>query len=419
MLDTVRGNLIGLLRWSEKYTKTDMVYLAESGFWMNLTTVLLSFFAFLLYIVFANTLPKETYGVYQYLLSLSAIISSLTLTGMNLAVMQAVPRGYEGTFRASVGVQLRWSAIALAASCLGALYYLVHGNAELAKGLILIGLLLPVVNAFNTFGAYLAGTRRFEEFFFYSMYLYVPLYAALAIGAYATVNSVTLLLINLGVQVILMILIYRSILSRFKPNANIDDESIAYGKRLSIVNVFGAAAGQIDNILAFHFLGAAPLAVYSFATAIPDRLGGLFKFVQTAALPKFAARTTEEIQGSIVGKVWRTALVALFGACGYMLIAPFIFKIFFPAYVDAIPYSQLYALTMILYATNIWVTAIISQRLTKEYAVYSIGTSITQTAILLVGIVFWGLWGLVAAKIISNLLSGLVAGALFMFKRGR
>ena len=45
-----RNSLIRLLRWSEKYTKTDMVYLAHTGFWSNLNAFFTAFLSLLLYI---------------------------------------------------------------------------------------------------------------------------------------------------------------------------------------------------------------------------------------------------------------------------------------------------------------------------------------------------------------------------------
>ncbi len=414
---SVENAVVRLLRWSEKYTKTDMVYLAESGFWLNLTNVVLSAAAFGLYVVFANVLPKEVYGTYQYFLSISAVMTSFTLTGMNLAVTQSIPRGYLGTFRSALIVQLRFGAIALLVSFAGALYYLSRGNAEIATALLIIGLFVPLLNSFNTFTAYYAGTQKFKEIFSSSMAIYLPTYGLLAVAAYMYADALVLLLVNLVLQTVLMAIICRIILAKVPASEPSDPEAMRFGKQLSALNFFGAAVGQFDNILAFHFLGPVPLAIYSFATAIPDRVGGLLKFVTTAALPKFAVRPVGEIRNSILGKVWRIAIIAVIASGLYALAAPTLFKIIFPQYLESIPYSQLYALTILSYATNIFVAAMISHRQTKEYAVFNIGTSVTQSIIQLLGIIGFGLWGLIVGKIISNLLSGAVAGVLFMFVR--
>lgn len=417
MPDMLHERFIALLRWSERYTKTDMVYFAESGFWMNLTTIILSLLAFLLYIVLGNVLSPETYGTYHYFISLAGLVTSLTLTGMNFAIMQAVPRGFDGTFQHAVATQLRFGVIALSGAMIGALYYIAHGNLEIAKALFIIGIFVPLVSALNSFGAYLVAKARFRDGFKYNMVLYVPLYGALALSAWLFADAMILLAVNLGLQVVLLYIIYRITVRQVPPDSPSDSDSIRFGTRLSAVNFLAAAAGQLDNILAFHFLGPAPLAIYSFATAIPDRLGGLFKFIYTAALPRFAVRPVEEIRSGMLDKVWRMALIGLIGAGLYALIAPLFFAIFFPQYEASVAFSQVYALTMLAYASNIFVSAIVSHRFLKEYAMFSIGTSIAQTAIQLGGILLFGLWGLVIAKVISNLFAGCVAGILFMFRR--
>jgi len=61
----LKDKIYRLLRRSEKYFKTDMVYLAHGGFWLTLGQIISSAASFLLAIAFANLLPKETYGTYK------------------------------------------------------------------------------------------------------------------------------------------------------------------------------------------------------------------------------------------------------------------------------------------------------------------------------------------------------------------
>ena len=109
MIESLQKIALRALRWSEKYTKTDMVYLAQAGLWTNLNFVMVSVLALFLSILFANVLPRETFGMYQYLLSLSALLTALTLAGMNGAVSQSVARGYEGDLKAAVRIHLWWN----------------------------------------------------------------------------------------------------------------------------------------------------------------------------------------------------------------------------------------------------------------------------------------------------------------------
>src|SRR5690606_7328003 len=97
LINHVKTRLYKLLRWSERYTKTDMVYLARGGTWLTLGTIAATALAFISALVFANFLPKDVYGTYSFVLSMAAILAIPTLHGMMTATARAVARGYDGT----------------------------------------------------------------------------------------------------------------------------------------------------------------------------------------------------------------------------------------------------------------------------------------------------------------------------------
>jgi len=109
----LRNKAYDTLRWSEQYTRADMVYLAKGNFWQVLGQVVSSALSLALIFVFANYLPKETYGLYRYILSLAGILGIFTLSEMNQAIGQAVASGDGGVLRASVRYQLKWNTLQL------------------------------------------------------------------------------------------------------------------------------------------------------------------------------------------------------------------------------------------------------------------------------------------------------------------
>jgi len=60
----IKSKIYQYLRWSERYTKTGMVYVAEGGFWLILGQIVSVFSTLLLPIIFANLLPKESFKQY-------------------------------------------------------------------------------------------------------------------------------------------------------------------------------------------------------------------------------------------------------------------------------------------------------------------------------------------------------------------
>lgn len=416
MLDRAQKKVLRLLRWSERYTKTDMVYLAKGGFWLNLSSLSITLFSFVLYLAFARFLPKEVYGTYQYLLSISAIIMAFSLGGMNTAVAQAVARGYEGTYRIAIRLQLKWSLIPLVGACLGAGYYAFQGNMELALGLLLIGIAIPFVTTFNTYGAYLLGKKDFKRVFLYNFALNVPYYAGLILASFFLKSAIVLLAVNLFINSLILLYLHFRVLKKFKPGNSVDPEALSYGKHLSVMGTLTTIVGQLDNVLVFHFLGPVDLAIYTFATAIPDRAANFFKFFSFTSLPKFAEKSGAEIRTTIGPKLLKLTALVLLTSLVYMVLAPYLFRLFFPQYMDSVPFSALYALSMVGIAGGVALSALTAQKRTKDLYAYSIVTPVLQLTLQYAGIVLYGLWGLVAGKTISVLLTSLITVFLLLRK---
>jgi len=135
----------------------------------------------LLSIAYANLLPKDVYGTYQYLIALSGLVSAFMLTGMGNAVVQAVARGYEGTLKAGFRAQLKWALVPALVSVGIAVYYFIHGNIEIGLGLLIIAACAPLAQAYGTYGSLLEGKRDFRRLFYFSFIVSTAPYVALLI----------------------------------------------------------------------------------------------------------------------------------------------------------------------------------------------------------------------------------------------
>jgi O-antigen/teichoic acid export membrane protein len=200
----------------------------------------------------------------------------------------------------------------------------------------------------------------------------------------------------------------------YVPNTSRDPEAIPYGKHLSFMYAFSLIVRQADSILVFNVLGAAALAVYTIATAIPERLSGFFRFLFIAALPQFSNRTKKSIRDSILPKALKVTIAGLVLTLIYVIAAPYLFAVFFPRYMESLAYSQLYALIMIAAAGNLSVSALLSQRLKGELYFFNIALPLLQI-ILLVALIFpFGMVGVLVARIIGTVCETLVS-LMFLF----
>ncbi len=398
----LKQRLISLLRWSERYTKTDMVYLASGTFWSNLNAAVVAGMAFLGSIMFAHYLSKDAYGTYQYILSISGLLASLTLTGMNSAVVRAVARGHEGELKHAVRFQVVASVIPFVAGLCAAAWYFTHGNHALALAFVCTAIFMPLGNAYNTWTAYTAGKRLFRVGTYYGLVNNIVSYGSILLALFYSHNFLWIIFANVFFGFVSNFIIYRLVIRNIPPNNERDNETIRYGTHLSLMSILGAVAAQLDALLVFHFIGAAALAVYSFATIIPERLSGILKFIPNLMMPKLAPKDETHVREFLSKRFWIFLVFIGAVAGAYALFAPWLFHTFFPTYAASIPFTQVYSLSFFSLAVVIVQTVLTSLRKTKELYIYSFGQPIVKSILMIVFLYYFGIWGLLWAQMITN-----------------
>ncbi len=340
----MKNYFYNFLRKSERYFKTDMIYAAISGFWMSLgqglsiATVLVSA------VVFGYFLPKDVYGNYKFILSVVSILGSLSLAGMGTAVIQSVAAGKEGVLRDAVRTSLRWGIIPLAVALGLAGYYFYLGNMQLAISMAIAGVATPLINAYGLSNSLFAGRKDFKRSTLYAIFSQIITTGLLVLTAIFIHDAVTLVAVNFISAALIAVFLYAYVLKTFSPNNVTDGEMIAYGKHVSYMNFFGTLANQLDKVLVFHWMGAVELAIYSFAIAIPEQLKGSYKNLFNIALPKMSSADPRLLRASVLDKFYRLTAITIAGVAAYYFLAPYIYHIFFPKYLDSVWYSQIYML---------------------------------------------------------------------------
>jgi O-antigen/teichoic acid export membrane protein len=401
-MEKLKLKLYQLLRWSEKYTKTDMVYLVKGGAWLTGGQIIATASSFLLAITFANLLPKETYGVYTYILSIVGILSIPTLSGMATAAVQAVARGYEGSLMPIVKTKIRWGLLGSIASLILAGYYYFLGNATLTISFLIVACFLPIMEAFGVYDNFLQGRKLFGVSVKFYIINQIIAVASLIAAVFFTRNLFIILLAYFVPWTLTRFIFFKIILKKFSPNQKQDLQTISYGKHLTLMGIIGTVASCLDQLLIFHYLGAAELAIYSFALAPAEQIKNLLNSMNTLALPKFSQRSKEEIKKTIMGKIFRYALLIAAIVIVYILAAPLIYKIFFPKYPDSVFYSQIFAVSLISGAALLPSSVLQAQMNKKKLYVFNTAASLLQIILMAVFIYFYGLTGAVLARVLTR-----------------
>ena len=406
-----------ILNWISKKLGTDAHYLASGGFWLTIARAMFIVSAFILSIAFANLLPLEVFGTYQFVLSLVTIAGAFTLTGMNTVVMQGTARGFGGMLIWGFKRRLIWGLTVSVILLAGAVYYVLNDNHTLAGALIIASVFVPLLESFKLYRSYLVGKKDFKRNTLFSVYYQIiPLFVLLA--ALYLSNSVIVILFTYFVSntlVVAFLFFTTKTLSAQEENRDIDDEGFRYSTHLSFLGVINKVAGNIDKILIFHFLGAAPVAIYHFAAAPPRQLRSLNKILEALLAPKLPNRSIPELKRSLPKRALLMFLVAGLITGAYIVAAPFFFSVFFPQYLDSIRFSQVFSLTLLFMPMVFFAQTFVAHAKKKELYIAKTVSPAVRIALFVVLIPLYGIWGVIAALIGTRLITSAVI--IFLFFR--
>lgn len=412
----LKEKVISTLRWSERWTQTDMVYVASGISWITLGKVLSSIASFLFVVAFANLLPQETFGTYKYVLSIIAILGITSLPGMSNSVTRSVAQGYEGVTRSVVTTKIKWGLIGAVAGLAIAGYYYLNGNIVLGLSFLVTSIFLPFKDSFALYSPVLRGKKLFKSVSVYGTIKQFILVGATVVVLFLSDNLFLVLFTYFAVSTFVDMVILSIISFRLKLNKEMTPEVLSYGKHLSYMKVFGSVAQEIDKVLLWHYLGAVPLAVYSFALSPVLRLRDLITPITSLALPKLSTSQVEKEslkKKLLLNMIKMTIVVTVPLTIIYILFAPYFYRFVFPDYVDATLLSQVFALSLLTVPFSLTKT-FLTARASKRYLyILSAINPFVKIGLLLVLLPLFGLWGAITALILSKFFS--VCSSFFFF----
>lgn len=385
----------------QRKTNIDARYLFKGGAWLSiahfisiLATLATSYF-------FANYLDQSLYGNYRYLLSAAVILSLLSLSGIDVATVQAAAKKVSGFYKYSLCKSFQYGLITSLTALIGSVYYFLNDNYLLTIGFLLICLLQPLINSTNLIFSYFFGKQEFE--------LSTKWHIA---RAFITTLAISFSIVMTdSVLIIFFVFLTSNLFANILPNLytksifsedikkNEYKEYLSYAKHTSIQNIVIGAANQLDKILIFQTLGAKELASYAFATAIPDQYKGVTKIIDSLLLPRFSKYKYQTIRESI----WTKTVIYFFflSICAilYYYLAPFIFSILYPTYENSVLISQIYVLGIVFGFGSIPFTAMKASMDNRLLYKYKLVISLFQVVSLVILLNLYGLIGAVFARV--------------------
>lgn len=391
----------GFLGYSRKYISAENQKAIYNGFWLIVSQSIFLVSALLLSSAFARLFPPYEYGKYQYVISTLSIVGIFSLHGINTALVRAIAIGLEGSLKIALLEKIKWSIFGAILLFAIAAYYFFANTPDLGFIFLLSSGFFLIYSNFSVYQAFLNGKEQFRKRTFYFLVSQL-FYAGGMIGALIYgANLIVVFLAYFVTQTIPGILFYVRTAKTIS-NANVDRGMVRFGKHLSFIGIVGLLAENIDRILVFHFLGPVQLAMYSFAILIPEKLRGIFKDALLLTLPIFSKKPIKEIRRSIFYGLLVFILAITFIVLVYVALAPAIFQLLFPQYIEAVPFTRIAILNVFGSAASILGSLMVAKQKVREIYMGNIVVPLFQIITIVILGYYFQLWGIIWARILTQ-----------------
>lgn len=402
-----------------KITGTDMLYITKGSFWSIVDQIVGNGVSLLSAMAFARFLPQETYGTYSFILSWAGIFSMFAMSGVNEALINSVAQGKEGDLQESIKYKLRWGALSFLGGAGFALYYFINGNSLLSVSFLITAIFLPTYLASNVITGYFFAKELFKYNSILNIFVRGTSLVTMVAAVYFTGSVPIILLAYFIPDTIIKFIFILFAIKRHQSNREISDTSKSFAFHFTVMNVLGGVSKTIDSLMLFHLAGAVQVAVYKFAMLPIEKLSVLVNIVFGVGRPRFAKRSYEEIYQTLNKKLIIFNVVVMGAVAVSFILLPWLYKIFFPQYMDSVGYARILLLPFLLVAPtvihSIWVAKAEMKRLYK----IKIFFSVSRIALFLGLIPAYGIAGAVWTNVIAALLLSAVMLVIYIKDRRR
>lgn len=391
-----------MLKKIEKSLGIDAKYFLSGGFWLSLSNSFNTLRALFIGVIFARLLSQDQLGAYFYILSIFYLTNIFGMPGMGTAILQSSARGFEGSYKYLSKRVFFWSFLGTIFLLGFSFYDKVFKGGNYFNAFFLLALIFPLYSASTNFVYYLVGKSQFKLRMKMETLANITSFLAIIFVLLEKGGVFSLIMVTVISQTIFCLSFTIYLIK--KANNLIDPKAEKYGKSLSYTYIMPTIKMQADKIIVTNFLGYSSNAIYSISTAIADQVYALAKIVGTIIMPRSAKLSYAQIQSGFKKKMMVVFLSFLFICVIIFIIAPFAVKVLFgEKYLSSVGYLRL----IIIFIPIRCLSAIIkniheSRKNIKILSISSNYISALEFFLMMPGIYFFQIWGIIIAKIISD-----------------
>lgn len=325
----------------EKFKKKAKEFSIDA-FWVLSLRVLRQIMSVLVVAIVVRFVTKETFGQYQFAITLMGIAAVTALPGMQRAIIQSVARGFEGTFRIGTRLTFLYSLLGGAFLLLCAGWFAWQEEPSQAWALVAAGLVFPFSQGLAQWQSLQIGRREYRA---NTVRTSIGVIGAGLMTILAVVSGLTaalfLVIANYGVLAIQNLFQQRKSMASIPADAPVEKSSATYALRTSAWEFLNTFGNYVDRLLVFSFGSATELAIYAVANRLPEIVKTMVQDITLTLIPRFANKTTYtknlDRKLTYISSVSAFILIIL----TYFFVPLLVKIVYTDAYADSILYCQL------------------------------------------------------------------------------
>ncbi|RJQ17650.1 hypothetical protein C4573_01585 [Candidatus Woesearchaeota archaeon] len=399
MIDIIKKKFARFVQKSQSLTGIDTGYFLKGGSWLLFSNAIGSMLGIGVLIAFSRLMNPEILGEWKFFLSVIGFFSILSIPGTCVALQQSVARGFDRSILDGIRMRLTWSLL----SALGILgvsaYFFITAPGTSWLYYLIAALLIPLFYATTNIMFYFAGKKRFDLLAKYKIYTNVILNLGTVLTLLFTKNLFSTIIAYVVLTILPHLYYYAQIRKELKNAKSLkkDPELKKYAFNLTVMDAIQIISTTIDKFILAQYLGFVSLGIYTIVTSVSDTIYTQSKILGILALPKFTQAHPKKAYAIIRKKIsFLIAGGAGLAVIGYFLMPLAIPLLFSAKYSAAIPYAQITLLCIITTPLIVIFTTLLeSWKAVKSLYYYRLGSGILQTAVFLIFIPLFGIWGAV------------------------
>lgn len=403
----------------QQYIKIDTAYVLRGGFWLLVNQVVSALAGFVSVYLLANYFLPEQYGQYTYVFTVFSLFGVATLSGMHSSLVRSVSQNKTKTILKIIQTRVKWGIVGTVFCFLLGLYYFYANNNLLGIIFVSLSPLVPFHFGYDIFQSFLIGKKDYKRLATFSIYIRIVSLLVLLLVLLFTKSVLFVVLSSVVVVSFLRWLATKKSIQTYEPLNGVDPGAVNYGKQLSALGIVTMLAGNLDKILLFQLVDAKSVAMYTVATIFVFKIKDVFKIIETLSLPKFGEHKPIDLVNSLTYKIVLLTSIIIPVVILYNIAAPYLFKVFFPDYIFAIPYTRIFSLFLLTIPKMLINSALVVMKEIKILSIIRTVSPLIMIALMFVLISLYDVHGAVLAFLLGHVFSYMLMLTLFfVVKKG-